>query len=201
MDTRMIWAALAGGACATAGAGLVMLVRDEQAPRAALPEHVASPRTLEAAPLERVELDALIEELRRLREELASRREAVSDGAPTPASASLQDQLNELRALVERRAALAPVAELDLSSKGPRRAELFERSKDPDAEISDDERLSKRYSLWSPQRVLDEFGMPDRVDTEDGAMRWIYSENNETVTTVLDFAAGYLVQVWVADDD
>lgn len=200
MDTRTIWAVLAGGACATAGAGLVMLLRAEQAPRAAAPEQVATPRTLEVAPLERVELAALVDELRRLREELASRREVVSDGASTPARDSLQGQLSELRALVERRAALAPAPELDLSSKGPRRAELFVRSGDPDAEISDDERLAKRYCLWSPQRALDEFGMPDRVTTEDGAMRWIYSENDDERATVLDFAAGYLVNAWVADD-
>lgn len=200
MDTRMIWAVLAGGACATAGAGLVMLLRAEHAPRAAEPEQEAAPRPAEVAPLERVELAALVEELRRLREELASRREAVGNGEPAPASDSLQAQLTELRALVERRAALAPAAELDLSSKGPRRAELFVRSTDPEPEVDDSEKLAKRYCLWSPQRVLDEFGMPDRVSTNDGAMRWIYSENDDALATVLDFAAGYLVNVWVADD-
>jgi len=201
MDTRTNWAVLAGGACATGGAGLVMLLRVEEAPRAAERGDVVTPRPVESAPLDRVELAALVEELRRLREELASRREAVGESAPTRATDSLQEQLSELRALVERRAALAPAAELDLGSKGPRRAALFVRSRDPDAELSDDERLSKQYSLWSPQRVLDEFGMPDRVTTDDGEMRWIYSENGDAIATVLDFASGYLVNVWVADDD
>jgi hypothetical protein len=199
MDTRMIWAVLAGGACATAGAGLVMLLRAEHASPAAAPEHVAAPRPTEVAPLERVELAALVEELRRLREELASRREAVGDGGATPASASLQDQLSELRALVERGAAPAP--ELDLSSKGPRRAELFVRSGDPATWTDDGERIAKQCRLWSPQRVLDEFGMPDRVVNYGGSLRWIYSASElpQVFNTTLDFVGGYLVNAWVDD--
>jgi hypothetical protein len=201
MDTRMIWAVLAGGACATAGAGLVMLLRAEHASPAAAPEHVAAPRPTEVAPLERVELAALVEELRRLREELASRREAVGDGGATPASASLQDQLSELRALLERRAAPAPATELDLSSKGPRRAELFVRSGDPATWTDDGERIAKQCRLWSPQRVLDEFGMPDRVVNYGGSLRWVYSASElpQVFNTKLDFVGGYLVNAWVDD--
>jgi hypothetical protein len=178
-----------------------MLLSAEHAPRAAGPEHVAAPRTTEVAPLERVELAALVEELRRLREELASRREAVGDGGATPASASLQDQLSELRALLERRAAPAPATELDLSSKGPRRAELFVRSGDPATGTDDGERIAKQCRLWSPQRVLDEFGMPDRVVNYGGSLRWIYSASElpQVFNTKLDFVGGYLVNAWVDD--
>lgn len=200
MDTRIVVAALVGAACAAAGAAVVTVLRAETVATPAQRENAAAPQPVAADGLEQLELDALVEELRRLREELASRREAVGDSGATPASASLQDQLSELRALVERRAALAPAPELDLSSKGPRRAELFVRSTDPDAEDDDSEKLAKRYRLWSPQRALDEFGMPDRVSADEGAMRWIYSENDDALATVLDFAAGYLVNVWVADD-
>ncbi|MBL8803977.1 MAG: hypothetical protein JNN27_18375 [Planctomycetes bacterium] len=200
MDTRIVLAAIVGAACAAAGAGVVTVLRAETVATPAQRESAAAPQPVAADGLQQLELDALVEELRRLREELASRREAVGNGEPAPASDSLQAQLTELRALVERRAALAPAPELDLSSKGPRRAELFVRSTDPEPEVDDSEKLAKRYCLWSPQRVLDEFGMPDRVSTNDGAMRWIYSENDDALATVLDFAAGYLVNVWVADD-
>jgi len=200
MDTRTIWAVLAGGACATAGAGLVMLIRAEQAPRVAGPEQVAAPRPVEVAPLDRVELAALVDELRRLREELASRREAVVAGAPTPASDTLQGEIRELRALVERRAALAPAPGLDLSSKGPRRAELFVRSTDPEPEIGEDERLSKKFRLWSQQRVLDEFGVPDQVETSERTLRWVYEEPQAATATVFNFVEGHAAYVWVNDN-
>jgi len=139
-------------------------------------------------------------ELRSLREELSNRRQAVGDGTSTPANGSLEAQLSELKALLVRRAALAPAPELDLNSSGPRRAELFQRSADPEPEISDDDRLSKKFCLWSPQRALDEFGMPDWVGTDNGSMCWRYYENDRSLETALIFAEGFVVQAWVSDD-
>lgn len=202
MDTRIVLAALVGGACAAAGAGVVTVLRAESVATPAQRESAAAPAPAPAAAagVGRGELDALVAELRSLREELASRRVAVTDAESAPPPSTLHGELRELRALLERRAGAAPSPELDLSSKGPRRAELFVRSSEPEPETDDNERLSKLYRLWSPQRVLDEFGAPDRVDTNDGAMCWIYSESDGAISTCFDFADGYTVDVWVGDD-
>lgn len=201
MDQRAFWAALAGGICASAGAGIVMVLgRAAPAPTALVagPERAAAAEPAAAAPVERLELAVLIEEVRRLREALAERREEVGADGQRSATGPLAQELRELRELVERRPALTPAPELDLGSPGPRRAELFQRPEDPDVEL--DEVFSKRYRLWSQQRVLDEFGVPDQISSDGGSMHWHYLQGGEDgPSTTFSFCGDHLANVWVSN--
>lgn len=200
MDQKTIWAVLAGGVCATGGAGLAMMGRCDAPPVAAQPVAQVRGEELGANTAELVAIEALADELRHLREELASRREAIGDSPPGPALETVQRELHELRAAIERRAAAQPAAELDLGSKGPGRSRLFVRTAGREDEEEDDERLSSQVRLWSYQRSLDEFGPPDHVSREKGSMVWTYSEANGAVATALVFCDGFVVNAYTADD-
>lgn len=201
MDQRLFWAALAGGFCASAGAGIVMVLgRTAPAPTLvpAGPERAAAAEPAASGPIERAELAVLIEEVRRLREALAERREEVGADGQRSAPGPLAEELRQLRALVERRPALTSAVELDLGSPGPRRAELFQRPEDPDVEV--DELFSKRFRLWSQQRVLDEFGVPDQISSDGGSMHWHYFQGGEDgPSTTFSFCGDYLANVWVSN--
>ncbi len=198
MEARTLLGVLAGGACVIAGAGLAMMFEgDRNAQLVANSDRVAAPAPPRAEFVEPAEFRALVEEVRRLREELAAGREPVVGAAAAAAPRTLQGELTEMRELLRAlrsRPAFHSDVELDLSSTGPHRAEVFVREYDP--ETDHDELLAKRYLLWTAQRVLDELGAPDRVRRQGGGMEWTYvrevDERGESLTASLEFSCGYV---------
>lgn len=201
MNERSWMPVLAGGVCIAAGALFAIAVRPGAASAPAVassPLSAASPTS--AAP-DRAVLEELTREVRALREALSAERAPVAvtgEQAAREALEVLRDELGVVLAQLQRHASAgvgSAASALDTSSRGPLRSSLFLRSDKADV----DEELTRAHRLWTYQRVLDAYGLPDQIDGGDRGVEWCYLDSDSKRATGVRFCDGYVVEVYGDD--
>lgn len=126
----------------------------------------------------------------------SSREPVVDDGTTSTEVTTLLERCTTLIERLERRTS-SPGAERALipAPRGSARRTLAQLTRLNEEELAS---FSREHMFWTYQQVLDHFGQPNEIWTEDAAVTWYYEidDPDENHSWTINFADGMLTAIY-----